>query len=72
MASKACGVGCVLNTNPVPDVRCISVAQSRNGIGKSNFAANADMNAAKQAALNLCNRAYGECYTPSNGTYCAD
>ena len=72
MASKACGVGCVLNTNPVADLRCLSVAQSRNGPGKVNFSAANDMNSAKQTALNFCNQNYGDCYTPSNGSHCAD
>jgi hypothetical protein len=72
MASKACGVGCVLNTNPVADLRCLSVAQSRNGPGKVNFSAANDMNSAKQTALNNCNQNYGDCYTPSNGSHCAD
>jgi serine/threonine protein kinase len=72
MASKACGVGCVLNTNPVADLRCLSVAQSRNGPGKVNFSAATDMNSAKQTALNNCNQNYGDCYTPSNGSHCAD
>jgi hypothetical protein len=72
MASKACGVGCGLNTNPIPDVRCLSVAQSRNGAGKIGIGSAADMSSAKQAALNFCNKNYGECYTPSNGSHCAD
>ena len=69
-AKNLCGAGCTKTI--VTDRRCISVAQSRNGTGKAWIATGDDKDSTKQTALNSCNQNYGECYTPSQGVYCAD
>ena len=70
MARNLCGAGCV--KTEVGDARCISVAQSRNGAGKAWINWGDDKNSTKQAALDNCNQKYADCYTPSQGVFCAD